>query len=405
VFERINVVGLSGKIGGVQNGPAIPFFGILVFALIISSVWKLIRKTIKTSKDQRRPYSLMLAGMVTTFVLLLTFNFLIPAVFNNPRFVPLGALFLLPFVVMTSYSIYRHHLFNLKVATTAFVGFAVTIFSFVNIVYSASLDAVLLNVAAFIIVLIGSIRIVKDTLNLRNLTEELQETNERQEGLIHFIGHEVKGFLTKDTNTFASLLEGDFGAIPESVKPLVQNALVESRQGESSVATILKAANLKKGTVSYAKEPFDLKTLVADAVGKEKLAAEKKELTLTFTVDDSSYKMNGDKAQIADHVLRNLIDNSINYTPSGSIAVSLKRAGEKIFFVVKDTGVGITEEDKKHLFTEGGHGKESQKVNVHSTGYGLFIAKQITEAHGGTIRADSDGAGKGSTFTVEFPAG
>jgi signal transduction histidine kinase len=70
---------------------------------------------------------------------------------------------------------------------------------------------------------------------------------------------------------------------------------------------------------------------------------------------------------------------------------------------VKDTGVGITEEDKARLFTEGGHGKDSQTINAHSTGYGLFIAKQITEAHGGTIRAESEGAGKGSIFVVEFP--
>jgi signal transduction histidine kinase len=98
-----------------------------------------------------------------------------------------------------------------------------------------------------------------------------------------------------------------------------------------------------------------------------------------------------------------LIDNSISYTPTGSIGVSLKKESNKIILTVKDTGVGITDEDKKHLFTEGGHGKDSQKVNVHSTGYGLFITKSIVEAHGGTVRAESEGQDKGSTFTVEFP--
>jgi signal transduction histidine kinase len=130
-----------------------------------------------------------------------------------------------------------------------------------------------------------------------------------------------------------------------------------------------------------------------------------KGLALIFTTDDLSYQMTGDKAQINDHILRNLIDNSINYTPSGSVAVSLKKDGNKIIMATKDTGVGITDEDKKRLFTEGGHGKDSQKINAHSTGYGLYIAKQITEAHGGTIRVESEGEGKGSTFIVEFPAG
>lgn len=404
VFERINAIGSGGAIGGVQNGPAIPLFGMLVVFLIISAIWKLVRKTLKAPKDQRRPYALMLSGMILTFILLLTFNFFIPVMLNNPRFIPLGALFLLPFVVMTSYAIYRHHLFNLKVATTAFLGFMVTVFTFVNVLYSTDVSGIVINVTAFSIVLIGSIKIVQDTLNLEKLTGELQATNERQEGLIHFIGHEVKGFLTKDAGTFAALLDGDFGVLPETTKSLVEHALVESRQGESSVATILKAANLKKGTVTYTKERFDLKALVAETALKAKITAEQKDLTLSFSADDASYLMMGDKAEINDHVLRNLIDNSINYTPSGSIAVSLKRQGTRIIFTVKDTGIGITLEDKAHLFTEGGHGKDSQKVNVHSTGYGLFIAKQITEAHGGTIRAESEGAGKGSAFIVEFPA-
>jgi signal transduction histidine kinase len=234
--------------------------------------------------------------------------------------------------------------------------------------------------------------------------EELQLTNERQETLIHFIGHEVKGFLTKDAGALAALSEGDLGALPETAKGFVDQALEQSRQGADSVTNILKASNLKKGTVTYAKAPLDLKALVNEAVEKVRGAAEKKGLTITFTAEGEPFQMIGDKEQLNDHVLRNLIENAVNYTPSGSITVSLKNENKKLVFAVKDSGVGITEEDKKRLFTEGGHGAESQKINVHSTGYGLYIAKNITEAHGGTIRAESEGAGKGSTFIAEFPA-
>ncbi|OGG76508.1 hypothetical protein A2950_00575 [Candidatus Kaiserbacteria bacterium RIFCSPLOWO2_01_FULL_55_19] len=404
VFERINAVGSDGAIGGVQNGSAIAFFGMLVLSLILSSIWKLVRKTLKASKEERRPYSLMLSGMVITFVFLLTFNFLIPAVFNNPTFIPLGALFLLPFVIMTSYAIYRHHLFNLKVATTAFLGFMVTVFTFINILYSNTASSVVINITAFIIVLIGSIRIVRDTLSLKTLTEELEETNERQEVLIHFIGHEVKGSLAKDAGVFASLTEGDLGALPDTAKTFVERALAETRQGVDAVANILKAANLKKGTVAYVKEPFDLKALVEEAVRRARPLTEEKGLGLSFTPDGASYQMTGDKAQINDHVLRNLIDNAVNYTLTGSITVSLKKEDAKLVFVVKDTGVGITDKDKKRLFTEGGHGKDSQTINVHSTGYGLYIAKRIVEEHKGTIRAESEGPGTGASFIVEFPA-
>ena len=140
-----------------------------------------------------------------------------------------------------------------------------------------------------------------------------------------------------------------------------------------------------------------------EAVEKARTTAEARGLTFSFTTDGEGFQMEGDRAEIGDHVLRNLIDNAINYTPSGSVDVSLKKEGDALVFVVKDTGVGITDEDKARLFTEGGHGKNSQKVNVHSTGYGLFIAKNIVTAHGGTIRAESEGAGKGATFEVRLP--
>lgn len=246
--------------------------------------------------------------------------------------------------------------------------------------------------------------VYKHSLELARLKQELEIANEQQKGLIHFIGHEVKGSLAKAEGAFAALLDGDFGLLGEDMKPLVENALRETRQGVASVSSILKAANLKRGTVTYEKEPFDLKALAGEVVERARVAAEQKLLALSFVAGGESYQMTGDKTQIGDHVLRNLIDNAINYTPSGSVEVSLKREDGKILFAVKDTGIGISEEDKKRLFTEGGHGKDSQTVNIHSTGYGLYIAKNIVEAHGGSIRAESEGEGKGSSFIVEFPA-
>jgi signal transduction histidine kinase len=247
--------------------------------------------------------------------------------------------------------------------------------------------------------------VYKHSLELATLTKELEELNKKQETLIHFISHEVKGFLTKDQATFAALLEGDFGALPDDLRPLVTEALAQVRTGVGSVMNILQASNQKKGTATYQKEPFDLKALIIESTERARSGAEGKKLSLTLhTGGTEQYSFTGDKEQLAEHVLRNLIDNAVTYTPSGSIDVTLEKKGDIYSLSVKDTGVGISAEDKAHLFTEGGHGKESQKVNVHSTGYGLFIAKNVVEAHGGTIRAESDGPGKGSTFIVELPA-
>ena len=180
----------------------------------------------------------------------------------------------------------------------------------------------------------------------------------------------------------------------------LNNATV--RRGVVTIMEILDASNLKKGTMSYRKDSFDFKKAVLDIVAEMKPAADEKGLLIDTTFGEGSYAVKGDEEKLRQHVIRNLIDNAIKYTPAGAVEVRLTD-GEKLHFSVKDNGVGITPEDMRNLFTEGGHGKDSIKVNVHSTGYGLFIAKEIVAAHGGKIWAESSGGGMGSKFIVELP--
>ncbi len=397
--------------GGFPFWPmATPLFSLFLIIWMLYTVYfiQLLFKRLRVidNKEEKIQIRYILIGTVIGYAGGCTNYFL----WYGIPILPYGNISTSVYLIMVAYAILKHGLFSVKVIATEFIVFALWLFVFIRMLLSRTTMDQLLNGGLLAVLLVIGVLLIRSVDSeveqrekIQKLAAELQETNERQEGLIHFIGHEVKGSLTKNTGAFAALAEGDFGQLQDRMKPFVERALAESRQGVDSVTNILKAANLKKGTVVYTKEPFDFKALVAEAVEKAKPAAAQKGLTLSFTADDSSYQMTGDKAQINNHVLRNLIDNAVNYTPSGSIDVSLKKENGKIVFSVKDTGVGITEEDKKRLFTEGGHGKDSQTVNAHSTGYGLYIAKQITEAHGGTVHAESEGAGKGSTFVVEFP--
>lgn len=275
---------------------------------------------------------------------------------------------------------------------------------------STTTQRILVGITFVLTAVIGIvlIRSVKEEIRQRQLIEkqekELEEVNRRQETLLHFVSHEIKGYLTKNMSAFASLSEGDLGAIPASVQDLATRALAETRNGARAVMDILQASNQKKGTMRYTMAPFDLKEAVESEVNKVKPHATEKGLAMTFEAEGDGWTIQGDKNQLTDHVIRNLLENAVNYTLKGSVVVSLSKAESKVIVTVADTGVGISEEDKKNLFTEGGKGKDSTKVNIHSTGYGLFIAKAIVEAHKGTIRAESEGADKGSRFIVELPA-
>lgn len=234
--------------------------------------------------------------------------------------------------------------------------------------------------------------------------KKLEETNKKQEGLLHTISHEVKSYLTKSAAALAAISQGDLGVVPSPVKKIADSALSETRRGVDTVVGMLDASNFKSGTMTLERKKFDMKSAILQIAEDIRPDAERKKLAFDVLTEDGSYECEGDEAKLRRHVFRNLMDNAVRYTKEGGVHVLLSRNGPNIIFSVKDTGVGIIAEDMQHLFTEGGKGKNSEKVNPESTGYGLFVARGIVEAHGGRIWAESDGEGKGAQFFVQLPA-
>ncbi len=243
------------------------------------------------------------------------------------------------------------------------------------------------------------VRSVKREVALR---EELQKANAGQENLIHIMNHQIKGHLGIAKNVFAELLTGDYGDMPDSAKPVIQKGLDETDSGVRYVTDILRGASAENGTLPYDMHPIDFKGILSEVAAKEKDVAEKKNLSFNLDIDDGAYTIMGDAVQLGE-AIKNLLDNSIYYTPSGSIWINLVGGNGKLTLSVKDTGVGVKAEDAPKLFKAGGVGKDSIKVNVKSSGYGLAFVKGVIEAHKGRVWFESAGEGKGSTFFVELP--
>jgi signal transduction histidine kinase len=220
---------------------------------------------------------------------------------------------------------------------------------------------------------------------------------------MHLINHKVKGSFTHSKYIFAGLLDGMFGEISPEVKKIAQAGLDSDTMGIRTIDLILNAANLESGTIKYDMQPVDLKDVVQKIVEEKKLSIEEKGIKLETEFKDEKNMMLGDIFWLKE-IFNNLLENAFRYTEHGNIVVGLEKQNGKILLSVKDTGIGLTEEDKKSLFTEGGRGKESVKFNVDSTGYGLYSVKLITEAHKGRVWAESKGKGEGSEFFVEFDA-
>ena len=198
------------------------------------------------------------------------------------------------------------------------------------------------------------------------------------------------------------MLDGTFGDINEEVRRRATQGLESDNAGISTVDLILNTANLARGTVRYNMQIIDFKEIILKAFAEKKVRAEALGLQMESNIVDGVYNILGDVSWLKE-AINNLIDNSIKYTKAGKITIGLTDGDGKVRFSIKDTGIGITDEDKKNLFTEGGRGKDSVKINVDSSGYGLYSVKLIVEAHKGKVWAESE-QGKGSTFYVELDA-
>ena len=388
--------------------------GVFLAAVVALTGWEFAK-----SKDRKHRKEILLAGTgVSLFLGIFLAATILASILVNYESTAAYAynfeiygLFGMPvLLVYLGYLIVRYRAFDLRVFGTQALMIALIVliaaeFAFVKGIASQALVALTLVLTSGVgIILVRSVkREIEQRERIEQLAKDLAKANEQQVTLIHFITHQIKGFVTKSRNIFSMLLEGDYGAVPEPMKPLVQQGFDSDTKGVATIQEILNAANIKSGKVSFIMSPFDLQGLIQTVAKDLRPSAEAKGLEFILELEPEPLEVTGDSAQLV-NAYKNLIDNSIKYTPKGSVTLKLEKTNGKARFTVSDTGVGITPEDMAHLFTEGGHGKDSTKVNVESTGFGLYIVKNIVEAHKGRVWAESHGAGKGSRFIIELPA-
>ena len=313
------------------------------------------------------------------------------------------------FLGFLTYMIVKFQAFNIKLIATQALVWGLVILIGSQFFFIKTQVNMVLNGFTFVASIIFGyflIRSVKKEIEqkekLAKLNLNLQLLIKQRESLVHLITHKVKGSFTRTKVLFAGMLDGTFGEISPEIKKRAGQGLEFDNAGIQTVDLVLDVANMQNGLIKYDMKNLDFKELVENTISEKRIPAEAKGLKLETELRDGNYNVAGDSIWLKE-AINNLIDNSIKYTKEGKITVGLEKKNSNILFSIKDTGIGINEEDKKHLFTEGGRGAKSVEINVDSTGYGLFTVKLIVEAHKGKVWVESEGEGKGSTFYVELP--
>lgn len=187
---------------------------------------------------------------------------------------------------------------------------------------------------------------------------------------------------------------------PDEYREAIDACYVVAKRMKSLVDGLLTLAHTDSGDLALSLSDVDLKNLVEDCVGLlESLAAER---GVAIQCELRPVTVEGDYERIV-QVVSNLVTNAIRYNrQGGKVELKLEDAGSEARISVSDSGVGISENNVPHVFDRFYRVDASRSAQRGGTGLGLAIAKAIVEAHGGTVRCESE-LERGSTFSVRLP--
>jgi two-component system, OmpR family, phosphate regulon sensor histidine kinase PhoR len=186
---------------------------------------------------------------------------------------------------------------------------------------------------------------------------------------------------------------------PEAGRRFAERIAREAERLDVLVRDLLDLSRVERGTLDV--EPVDLVGLAKEVVGGYGDLAEERRIRLHSELQPQ-VSMRGDRAQLG-LLLSNLLDNALRYTPAkGTVCVRLDATESRAMLQVADTGEGIPARELSRVFERFYRVDKARARQTGGTGLGLAIVRHVAEAHGGTVRVDSE-LGRGSTFTVALP--
>lgn len=235
------------------------------------------------------------------------------------------------------------------------------------------------------------------TRKLRRTNQRLVELDETKDDFISMASHQLRTPLTSVKGYLSMVLEGDAGKLNETQRKMLGQAFTSSQRMVFLITDLLNVSRLKTGKFVIDAAPIDLSALIQGEIAQLVETAQAKDLELTYQKPATFPKLMLDETKTR-QVIMNYIDNAIYYTPSGGhIRIELLEKPATVELRVVDDGIGVPKGEQHHLFTKFYRAANARKARPDGTGLGLFMAKKVIIAEGGSVIFESQ-ENKGSTF-------
>lgn len=236
--------------------------------------------------------------------------------------------------------------------------------------------------------------------------KDLKEKLDNREKLLKIIAHDLRSPIGNNTVFIDHLNESIKNkTMTEHELPVYLEMLsTQSRNTYKLLVDLFEWVKIQQGGIKPELLPTDLYAEVENSIASLKEIAKRKEVDLENKISSENVKILAD-SNMLNTIVRNLTSNAIKYTEKGgNIIISSKNNNDNVEIHISDDGVGLSDDAKQNIFDVLNPSKEGTE-GEKGTRFGLSICKEFVEKMNGTIRVESEGEGKGTTFIITLPAG
>jgi len=220
---------------------------------------------------------------------------------------------------------------------------------------------------------------------------------------VSIAAHQLRTPLSAIKWTLRMVLDGDTGEVTPEQKELLEKTYVSNERMISLINDLLNVSRIEEGRFLYKQQLANLEDIVSVVTDNSQELLKMKKMTLTFDKPKEplpQVSIDKEKMELA---VQNLLENAVKYTPEGGkINISVEKNNNNIVFKIKDTGVGIPDDQHERIFTKFFRGDNVIRMETEGSGLGLYTTRNIVDAHKGKIWFDSK-EGEGTTFYFTIP--
>ena len=220
---------------------------------------------------------------------------------------------------------------------------------------------------------------------------------------VSLAAHQLRTPLSAIKWTLRILLDGDLGEITSEQRDFLEKTYQSNERMISLINDLLDVTRIEEGRYLSKLTLVNIEEVINLVVNSYKDEIKRRKIKFEFKKPEEKMPQIMVDVEKMGLVVQNLLDNAVHYTrPGGEVIISLNRGAKDIEFSIKDTGTGIPEEQQERIFTKFFRGTNAIKMEAEGSGLGLFIAKNIIDAHNGKIWFESK-QGEGTTFYFNIP--